>query len=189
MPLARLHAPFDHPDWLFELKYDGWRALAYVENGKCRLVSRRGNAFKRFQDLCATIAAALPARAVLDGEIACLDREGRPQFYELMRRKMAPTFCAFDLLWLNGRDLRVLPLLERKRHLQQLIRPPLLFVDHVESRGVDLFRAACDRDLEGIVAKLANGRYEPEATTWVKIKNRTYSQAEGRLDFFDRSES
>lgn len=185
MPLARLHAPFDHPDWVFELKYDGWRALAYVDNGSCRLVSRRGNAFKRFADLCAVIAAAVPAKAVIDGEIACLDGDGKPQFYELMRRKMAPTFCAFDLLWLNGRDLRALPLLERKRALRRILRLPLLFVDHIEARGVDLFKAACEQDIEGIVAKLAHGRYEPEATTWVKIKNRAYSQAEGREDFFD----
>ena len=127
----------------------------------------------------------MPVRAVLDGEVACLDSDGKPQFYELMRRKMAPTFCAFDLLWLKGRDLRGLPLLERKRRLRQLVRPPLLFVDHIEARGVDLFKAACEQDLEGIVAKFANGRYEPEATTWVKIKNRAYSQAEGREDFFD----
>lgn len=185
MPLARLHAPFDHPDWLFELKYDGWRALAYVEDGACRLLSRRGNAFKRFPDLCNAIAASVPGRAVLDGEIACLDSEGKPQFYELMRRQTAPTFCAFDVLWLNGRDLRGMPLLDRKRALRRLVRPPLLYVDHIEARGAELFHAACKQDLEGIVAKLAAGHYEPAATTWVKIKNRTYSQAVGREDFFD----
>jgi bifunctional non-homologous end joining protein LigD len=106
-------------------------------------------------------------------------------FYELMRRRTAPTYCAFDILWLNGRDHRDASLLERKRILSELVRPPILYVDHIESRGVDLFNAACERDLEGIVAKLANGRYEPSATTWVKIKNRSYSQAEGRAEFFD----
>ena len=186
MPLARLHAPFDHPDWIFELKYDGWRALAYIDIGVCRLVSRNGNPFTRFADLCAAMAVAVPGTVVLDGEIACLDDDGRPQFYELMRRYKAPTFCAFDLLWLNGRDLRGLPLLERKRLLRKLTRWPLLYVDHVAHSGVDLFNAACKQDLEGIVAKLANGRYEPGATTWVKIKNRSYSQAEGRAEFFER---
>ena len=67
--------------------------------------------------------------------------------------------------------------------LKRLIRPPVLYVDHIEGRGVDLFEATCGGDLE--VAKLAAGRYEPAATTWVKIKNRGYSQAEGRADFFD----
>ena len=68
--------------------------------------------------------------------------------------------------------------------LKRLIRPPVLYVDHIAGRGVELFEATCGRDMEGIVAVLADGRYEPQATTWVKIKNRTYSQAEGRADFF-----
>ena len=185
MPLARLHAPFDHDDWIFELKYDGWRALAYVEGGQCQLISRNGNAFKRFGELGAQIGAALRGSAVLDGEIVCLDGDGRPQLYELFRRRVLPTYCAFDVLWLNGRDLREQPLVERKRLLKRLVREPLLYVDHVAGRGVELFDEACSHDLEGVVAKLATGRYEPTATTWVKIKNRAYSQAEGRADFFD----
>jgi bifunctional non-homologous end joining protein LigD len=123
--------------------------------------------------------------AVLDGEVACLDADGKPQFYELMRRQIAPTFCAFDLLWLNGRDLRGRPLLERKRLLKRLVKPPLLYVNHVEHTGVDLFNVACEKDMEGIVAKLAHGVYRPAATTWVKIKNSSYSQAEGRAEFFN----
>jgi ATP-dependent DNA ligase len=99
--LGRLDAPFDHQDWIFELKYDGWRALAYIAGGSCRLVSRNGNAFKRFADLCAAIAATIQGNAVLDGEIACLDAKGKPQFYELMRRRMTSTYCAFDLLSLD----------------------------------------------------------------------------------------
>src|SRR5579872_6198795 len=134
MPLARLHAPFDHPDWIFELKYDGWRALAYIEAGQCRLISRRRNQFKRFQARCAALAETIPGTAVLDGEIACLGSDGKPQFYELMRRRTMPTYGAFDVLWLNGRDLRDAPLLERKRILGQLVRPPILYVDHIESR-------------------------------------------------------
>jgi bifunctional non-homologous end joining protein LigD len=131
------------------------------------------------------MAVAVPGTAVLDGEIACLDDDGKPQFYELMRREKAPTFCAFDLLWLNRRNLRSLPLLERKRLLRKLTRSPLLYVDHIAHRGADLFKAACAKDLEGIVAKLASGRYEPEKTTWEKIKNRAYSRAVGRAEFFD----
>jgi len=184
MPLASLHAPFDHPGWIFELKYDGFRALAYIESGQCRLVSRRGTAHKSFPKLCAAIGAAIPAHAVLDGEIVHLDAEGKPQFYELMRRRTPQHYYAFDLLWLDGHDLRDIRLIERKRLLRGLVRPPILYADHFEARGVDLFKAACDHDLEGIVAKLATGRYDPGATTWVKIKNRGYSQPEGRADFF-----
>ena len=105
-----------------------------------------------------------------------------------MRRREPQHLYAFDLLWIDGRDLRALPLFERKRLLRRFIPPqpaPVLYVDHVAGRGVDLFRAVCEQDLEGIVAKLAAGRYEPEATTWVKVKNPAYSQAEGRADFFD----
>ena len=80
MPLWSLPEPFDHPDWIFELKYDGWRAIAYVEAGTCRLISRHGNPFKRFADLCAQIATAIPGTALLDGEIACLDDDGKPSF-------------------------------------------------------------------------------------------------------------
>lgn len=87
MPLARLAVPFDHPDWIFEVKYDGFRALAYIDGGRCELVSRNGNAYKSFGALCTEIAAAIPRRAVLDGEIVHLDAAGRPEFYALLRRR------------------------------------------------------------------------------------------------------
>jgi bifunctional non-homologous end joining protein LigD len=109
-------------------------------------------------------------------------------FYELMRRRGPFCFYAFDLLWLDGKDLRNLVLLERKRLLRKLLprrSQAVLYVEHVES-GTDLFQAVCERDMEGVVAKQASARYTPEATTWVKIKNRAYSQAVGREDFFDR---
>jgi bifunctional non-homologous end joining protein LigD len=185
MPLASLPAPFNHPDWIFELKYDGFRALAFLDGGACRLVSRKGTQYRSFLELSASIAAAIGGQAVLDGEIVHLAPDGRPMFYELMRRRTPQHYYAFDLLWLDGCDLRRQPLIERKRLLRGLVQPPVLYVDYFEARGVDLFKAACERDLEGIVAKLAIGRYEPTATTWVKIKNPTYSQAEGRADFFD----
>jgi bifunctional non-homologous end joining protein LigD len=105
-----------------------------------------------------------------------------------MGRRTPQHFYAFDILWLDGRDLRGLPLIERKRLLRELVPPqpaPVLYVDHVAGRGVRLFRAVCEMDLEGIVAKLGTGPYTPEAASWVKIKNRTYTQAEGRHEFFD----
>jgi bifunctional non-homologous end joining protein LigD len=95
---------------------------------------------------------------------------------------------AFDLLWQDGRDLRGLPLSERKVLLRKLLpRQPraLVYVQHV-TRGTDLFRMVCERDLEGIVAKLAAGSYDPADIRWVKIKNPSYSQAAGRREFFDR---
>jgi bifunctional non-homologous end joining protein LigD len=189
MPLARLDRPFDHPDWIFEPKLDGFRAVAYLEGGACQLVSRRGNRFKTFEPLARAMAGDLAGRtAILDGEIVRPGPDGRPLFYELMRRRGPFCFSAFDLLWLDGSDLRGRRLVERKELLRKLLpreTQAVLYVEHVES-GTELFRVISDLDMEGIVAKQASGAYSPEATTWVKIKNREYSQAVGREDFFDR---
>jgi bifunctional non-homologous end joining protein LigD len=188
MPLARLHAPFNHPAWIFEPKLDGFRSLAYIDSGSARLVSRKGNTLKSFPELTRALATAVPAAsAILDGEIVRLGPDGKPLFYELMRRRAPQHFYAFDLLWIDGEDLRARPLLERKRRLRNLmtVPGPALYVDHVAGSGVDLFDAVCASDMEGIVAKLAEGRYSPEETSWVKIKNPRYSQAEGRADFFE----
>ena len=109
-------------------------------------------------------------------------------FYELMRRRGPFCFYAFDLVWLDGRDLRGLALSARKALLRKLLprkAHAVRYVEHVVS-GTDLIRVICEQDMEGIVAKQASAYYTPEATTWVKIKNREYSQAVGREDFFDR---
>src|SRR4030095_7225807 len=140
-----------------EIKYDGFRALAHIETGGCRLVSRNNHAYRSFRDLCHEISSCVKAdNAVIDGDIVCMSDEGRPQFYELMRRRGDPYLYAFDLLWFNGADLRELPLHERKRQLRQIIprshNSRLRFSDHIEATGCELFRAACDMDLEGIVA-------------------------------------
>src|SRR5262252_7610242 len=186
MPLARFDAPFEHADWIFEPKLDGFRTIAYVEGGTCRLVSRNWNAFKTFTPLAEAIGQELaPHTAILDGEIVRPGPDGRPMFYELMRRRGPFCFYAFDLVWLDGRDLRDRPLLERKSLLRKLLprRPKsVLYVEHVAT-GTDLFRVICDRDMEGIVAKQASARYTPDSTSWIKIKNRQYSQAVGREDF------
>ena len=191
MPLVRIPEPFDHPDWLFELKHDGFRALAYVEGHCCRLVSRRGHVFAKWDLLCEEIAHSVRCMsAVLDGEIVCLDPDGRSNFYRLLFRRDWPYFMAFDLLEVDGEDLRDRQLLERKRRLRAIlprIASRLLYVDHVRRRGVDLFREACARDLEGIVGKWARGRYERDgvSTSWVKVKSPTYTQWEGRRDLFE----
>jgi hypothetical protein len=88
-------------------------------------------------------------------------------------------FSCIDLLWRDGTDLRELPLVERKEALRQTVNDPVLYVQHIAGHGVGLFQRVCDEDMEGIVAKLITGEYEPEATTWVKINNRAYSHAQG----------
>ena len=193
MPLTRRGEPFDDPDWIFEAKMDGFRAVAYVEADACRLVSRHGKEFRTFAALAADISRDLaPHAAILDGEIVHPGPDGRPLFYQLERsRGRGPfAFYAFDLVWLDGGDLRERALVERKAALRKLVplEPQAVrYVEHVAS-GTKLFRAICELDMEGIVAKQAAGLYTPEATTWVKIKNHAYSIG-GRSDFFDRRRS
>lgn len=115
---SRIQVPFDNDNFAFELKHDGFRAVAYIEDGSCRLVSRKHIVYKSFTRL-ASIMAKLPVKnAILDGELVCLNDDGRSVFVDLMRRKrLDACFYAFDLLWLDGKDLRGLTFLERKKHM------------------------------------------------------------------------
>src|SRR5262249_23373944 len=185
--LSRRIEPFDSDQFIFELKIDGFRSLAYIENGECDLVSRNGNRFRNFKDLAQWIGDNLRVEnAVMDGEIACVDELGRSVFNDLLFRRKECVFFAFDLLFLNGDDLRTLPLIERKARLKTLLRRKqsrLLYVDHIDRRGHKLFEKVCELDLEGIVAKRKDSQYRPTekpSPYWIKIKNPTYSQADGR---------
>jgi bifunctional non-homologous end joining protein LigD len=186
--LTLVRQPFDHPDFLFELKHDGFRALAHIWDGNCELISRKRNAYKSFQDLRENLAKLKVQNAVIDGELVCLDSEGRSIFNELLFRRGCPTFYAFDLLYLNNRDLRQLPLIERKEKLRTLIEksalPDVLCGKYVEGRGVDLFNEIVRRNLEGVVAKRKTGAYAT-VSGWLKIKNPTYSQSERRHELFE----
>jgi bifunctional non-homologous end joining protein LigD len=192
-PLKSRVQPFDHADWIFELKYDGFRALAHIRNGQCQLVSRNGTAFASFSHLNADIGASIQTDAVVDGEIVCLDSAGHPQFRDLLFHRGNPCFFAFDLLSLEGRDLRLNALIERKGELRRILsKAPansrIRYADHIERQGSALFERVCQLDLEGVVAKLKHGQYveEREYSTWLKIKNREYSQAVGREELFER---
>jgi bifunctional non-homologous end joining protein LigD len=193
MRLLRIPDPFDHPDFLYEVKHDGFRALAYVERGDCQLVSRNGYTFKAWPELADEIARTVRcASAVLDGEVCCLEPDGRTNFYRLMFRRDRPFFYGFDVLTIDGEDLTTLPLVERKRRLRAILprnHARLLYVDAIGERGTDLFRLACRRDLEGIVAKWAYGAYQCDGrgTSWLKIKNPHYSQMEGRANYSKRA--
>ena len=121
-PLRSKSVPFDDSDYLYELKYDGFRALAYLENGRCRLVSRNGTTFISFSFLASSIGSSLPnCRAVLDGEIVCLDSQGYPQFNDLLFQRAEPCFFAFDILSVEGRDLRLTALVGRKAELRRVL--------------------------------------------------------------------
>jgi bifunctional non-homologous end joining protein LigD len=186
--LTLVRQPFDHPDFLFELKHDGFRALAHVWDGNCELISRRRNSYKSFQDLRDNLAKLKVKNAVIDGELVCLDAEGRSIFNELLFRRGCPSFYAFDLLYLNGRDLRQLPLIERKEELRGLIEksglPDVICGKYVEGRGIDLFSEVARLNLEGVVAKRKTGTYST-VSGWLKIKNPNYTQSERRHELFD----
>jgi bifunctional non-homologous end joining protein LigD len=176
MPPLLSGEPFDGDDWLFELKLDGFRALAHIDGDRCELVSRNGHPFLKWDVLKADLARSVRATAaVIDGEIVCLDAAGASDFYALMFSRKAPVFCAFDLLAADGHDLRGLPLVERKRRLRAVMPrgdSRLRYVDHVRRRGRDFFALACQHDLEGIVAKWKHGTYQTDgaSTSWLKIK-------------------
>jgi bifunctional non-homologous end joining protein LigD len=197
MRLTSLREPFDHPDFVFELKWDGWRCVAQVGDNVV-LFSRHANVYRRFDELKTDLKAAVRGPCVLDGEIVCLDDHGRPQFYDLLRRRGNPVFVAFDILEVHGRDLRGLTLLERKRLLHQTVTAcgRVLCPEHIETHGIALYQQVCQLDLEGIVAKWKHGRYEWEGrpsqpdiarvSPWIKIRNPHYTQREGRAELFER---
>ncbi len=185
--LASRPEAFDHPEWLFEPKYDGFRGIVYASSLGCEIRSRRDFQFDRFGDLCGRIAGVLGAREViLDGEVVALNRQGKPVFRDLLRGQGFIAFAAFDLLWLDGADLRPRPLAERKQLLGDLLPEdtgPLYKILTLEEHGRALFSAIRKMDLEGIVAKRKTDPYGP-AASWYKIKNPGYSQGDGRVDLF-----
>jgi bifunctional non-homologous end joining protein LigD len=193
MRLSRRSEPFDSDHFIYELKIDGFRALAHVHDGQCELVSRNGNVFRGFAELAEWIADHLKVEsAVIDGEIACLDEDGRSMFTDLLSRKRQCVFVAFDLLFLNGKDLRTRPLLERKAALKRLLRRKrsrVLYLGHVETDGRLLFEEITRMDLEGIVCKRKDSPYkvtEKPSQYWIKVKNSKYRQLEGREELFER---
>ena len=116
------------------------------------------------------------------------DKTGRPQFYVLLRRTRRPAYVAFDILWLNGLDVRSLPLRERRRRLEGIIPKRSSVISDalsVQGRGRELFELMRAHDLEGIVAKRLADPYEPRVR-WFKIKNPNYTQKEGRGELFNK---
>ena len=188
--LARLvEEPFDDPQWLYEVKWDGYRAVVFIQNGHARLVSRNQNDLTAEFPEIAQALQSLPAEnAILDGEVVALDDEGRPSF-SLMQQRTGMTspgargsrnrgvpivYYAFDLLYLNGFNLMTVPLEQRKALLQQMIPADkgfLRYSDHYAAQGRALYGVARDKGLEGIVAKSRTGIYvQKRSREWLKIK-------------------
>src|SRR5579884_93855 len=164
------------PGWLFEVKFDGYRALGYVRGGECRLVSRNGNDLTgRFPALARDVAKAVKSpHAVVDGEVCRLDAHGRSSFSELQQGSGPLVYYAFDLLELDGASLVDLPLTDRKARLGELLDGRVRSVRLSESfdDGEALLEAGREQGLEGILAKRADSRYLQGRRTrdWLKLK-------------------
>lgn len=182
-------APFSSDEWLYEIKWDGYRALAFVEDGRARLVSRTGHDLTQaFADLAEELPSRVKARrALLDGEIVALDERGRSSFSLMQQRtgvgkngrtlRLANTeipiaFYAFDLLHVEEWSLIGAPLEERKRLLREALEPDarVRYSEHFDD-GTKLLAAAKEQGLEGIVAKRRDSTYEQKRSrTWCKVK-------------------
>ncbi len=175
--------PFDNPAWLFEVKWDGYRAIADVDaDGNFTLKSRNGlDLLKRFKGIGPIGSAFRSLPVIVDGEICAIDERGRSSFQALQQadamtngKPRTPlTFVAFDLLYADGRDLRTLPLEERKAKLEALIVPDhgVMFSKHIVGRGKEFFALAQRESLEGVIAKKRDSPYRmTRSRDWLKIK-------------------
>ncbi|HZK54801.1 MAG TPA: DNA ligase D [Desulfosporosinus sp.] len=180
--LAQLvHTPPQGEDWLYEMKYDGYRILAYIEDNSVRLITRNGHDYtKRFQDVASSLVEWASGRAmILDGEMAITDAAGKTDFQALQNYLKNPrtknlTYIVFDLLALDGADLRGHRLIDRKVTLEALLKaaPEILhYSSHVSRNGKESFRAACEAGMEGIVGKKADSVYSGARNgDWIKLK-------------------
>jgi bifunctional non-homologous end joining protein LigD len=173
--LATNHPPFSRPGWVFEFKYDGYRVLANKE----QLLTRNKKDASTWYPEILQALQKLRGSFILDGEVCLLDENGIPNFEAMRGRAVRKrgefvTYFAFDLLFLNGRDLRPLPLLERKARLRKLIRrdtPRLRYVDHIATQGELMFKHAVSIGLEGVVGKRADSQYKGgRSKDWLKSK-------------------
>jgi bifunctional non-homologous end joining protein LigD len=172
--------PFDHPDWIFEVKWDGYRAVAEVRDGGVSLYSRNGISFDKKYFPIAESLRKFGFDAVLDGEIVVVDDQGRPDFQALQHYQDSGSghllYYVFDLLHFRGHDLTGLPLLRRKELLKKILpsAPKIRFSDHVWKEGVLFYAVSKEKGLEGIVAKHSQSVYETgkRSRQWLKVKSR-----------------
>ena len=175
--LASLDTRVPHRDgWTFEIKFDGYRAVAYIRGGECRLVSRNDNDLTaRFPEIAKALVKAVKSpHAVVDGEVTRIDPTGRSSFSELQQGTGPLVYYAFDLLELDGEPLVEVPLRDRKERLRKLLDArvtSVAFSDGFDD-GDALFEVARERKLEGIIAKRLDSTYKPgrRARDWLKIK-------------------
>jgi len=200
MMATLVDAPFDNDDWIYEIKWDGYRALAYLNNGKVELRSRNN---KSFNEKFYPVYDALKKwklKAVIDGEIVVTDKEGMPDFNNLQNWRSEADgillFYVFDIVWLNGRSLQDLVLEDRRAILEAVLpkSDTILLSNGFRTKGTEFFVAAGKMKLEGIMAKKLNSLYVPgnRSKDWLKIKTQTrqevviagYTLNEGSVKIF-----
>jgi bifunctional non-homologous end joining protein LigD len=176
LPVAQLP---EGPDWEYEIKFDGYRALGIKRAGEVRLLSRNANDFSARYLAIARALAKLPDDTIIDGEVIALDEDGLPSFNVLQNYNHAGTplqFFVFDLLHLRGRDLRDRPLDERRELLRSQVMPlmsgEILMSESLDASAAEVVAALKKQGLEGVIAKRRSSRYEPgkRSGTWVKMR-------------------
>jgi bifunctional non-homologous end joining protein LigD len=177
--MARLsEAPFDDENWIFEIKWDGYRAIAECNGKASRLYSRNGLSFSTDYPAVDAAVRAIKRKMVLDGEIVAFDEKGEPRFQLLQNARSTGIqllYYVFDILYLDGKSVEGLSTLDRKKLLKEVLPEGdvIRFADHVVGDGMDFFRAMQKRGLEGMIAKRASGVYEEgrRSEDWLKIKH------------------
>jgi bifunctional non-homologous end joining protein LigD len=167
-------------EWIFEVKFDGYRTLLSASGEKVRFFTRTGLDWtEKFESLVPAVEALDLNGTLIDGEIVALDRQGRSNFSGLQEAlrdgRGALAFFAFDLLFVGGKDIRRQPLIKRKEQLKKLLdaarKGPIFYSDHLEEGGAEMLATLCDKGFEGIIAKRADAAYrEGRGKSWLKIK-------------------
>jgi bifunctional non-homologous end joining protein LigD len=185
MLAALVDAPFNDEDWLFEIKLDGYRVIAEIDNGNVNLHSRKNLSFNRNFLPVVKALEEINNKVILDGEVVVLDKEGRSGFQLLQNYQRTGegnlVYYVFDILYLNDYDLRELPLLKRKEILKEFlpVSDIIRYSDHIENSGKEFFDLAQKSKLEGIVAKKSSSAYQADKRSkdWLKIKTRRQQEA------------
>ncbi|MDB5258332.1 MAG: ligD, partial [Chitinophagaceae bacterium] len=178
--------PFDDPDWIFEIKWDGYRAISELHKGKVKLYSRNGVSFEnKYAEVVAALQQ-LKHNMVLDGEIVVLDKNAQPNFQLLQHYPDVPDDCSlayyvFDILSFEGKPLYDEPLMARKKKLQSILpkNSIIRYCEHVAGGGEKFFKWVLDHDLEGMIAKKADSLYSTNkrSSEWLKIRNHNITEA------------
>jgi bifunctional non-homologous end joining protein LigD len=176
---------FNDPSWIFEIKWDGYRAIAEITKNKVELYSRNGLSFKQLYPAVVEALKKLKVKVVLDGEIVVFNEQNKPDFQKLQQfgevKKGSLVYYVFDCLSVDGQSITNLPLIERKQILKELLHEneTIRYADHVIENGIEFFSEIRALDIEGVIAKRADSVYHPgkRSPDWLKIKNHNTQEA------------